>query len=136
VRYLITLKIITYFYLPRFHIKLISDINSLYVGLMPSLWARNKETSTQCYTNIFLSHNYSKAEPNSKRDVYNFTSLFNDALSSTKYRPTACCEADHRARAVWGMKFLSPLKHWDREVESLSRHGCLSAFLLCLCYHV
>jgi hypothetical protein len=33
---------------------------------------------------------------------------------------------------VYGMKCLRPLKHCDREFESHSRHGCLSAFILFL----
>jgi hypothetical protein len=28
---------------------------------------------------------------------------------------------------------LRPLKHWDREFQSKSRHGCLCAFILHLC---
>jgi hypothetical protein len=40
--------------------------------------------------------------------------------------------ADHSVRALWGMKCLRPLKHWDRGFESHSKHGCLSTFLLCL----
>jgi hypothetical protein len=40
-------------------------------------------------------------------------------------------KAYHSGRAVQGMKFLRPLKHWDDEFESHSSHdGCLSAFLL------
>jgi hypothetical protein len=37
-------------------------------------------------------------------------------------------------RAVYGVIFLRPLKHWDRGFESHSRHGYrLSAFNLCSC---
>jgi hypothetical protein len=38
--------------------------------------------------------------------------------------------ADHRGRAVWGMDCL---KHWDRGFEFHLWHGCLCAFILCLC---
>jgi hypothetical protein len=39
-------------------------------------------------------------------------------------------------RLQWphGMNRLRPLEHWDREFESLSRYGCLCAFILYLCY--
>jgi hypothetical protein len=40
---------------------------------------------------------------------------------------------DHSGRAVLGMNCLRSFKHWDRGFESHSRHGSLSAFLLCLC---
>jgi hypothetical protein len=40
--------------------------------------------------------------------------------------------ADHSDRAVWGMYSVRPLEHWDRELESHSRHGCLCAFILCI----
>jgi hypothetical protein len=40
---------------------------------------------------------------------------------------------DHSGREVSGMNCLRPLKHWDRRVESHLRHGCLCAFILCLC---
>jgi hypothetical protein len=43
------------------------------------------------------------------------------------------CVADHNGRAIEGMKYLRPLEPWDRGFESHSRHGCLSAFILCLC---
>jgi hypothetical protein len=40
-------------------------------------------------------------------------------------------------RSQWprGLKHenFRPLKHWDRGFESLSKHGSMSAFLLCLC---
>jgi hypothetical protein len=39
-------------------------------------------------------------------------------------------------RAVWGMKYLCPFKHWCRRFEFLWRHGFLSAFIMCLCCHV
>jgi hypothetical protein len=35
-------------------------------------------------------------------------------------------------RLAWGMNCLRPLKHWDRGIESHSRHGCLFAFILCV----
>jgi hypothetical protein len=41
--------------------------------------------------------------------------------------------ADHSGRTFWGMKCLRSLEHWDRGFESHSRHGCLFAFILCLC---
>jgi hypothetical protein len=44
--------------------------------------------------------------------------------------------ADHSGRAVWVMNCLRPLEHWDRVFESHSRHGCLCAFILCLCCSV
>jgi hypothetical protein len=31
------------------------------------------------------------------------------------------------------MNRLRPLEHWDRGFESHLRHGCLCAFILCLC---
>jgi hypothetical protein len=34
------------------------------------------------------------------------------------------------------MNRLRPLKHWDRGFQSHSRHGCLCAFILCLCCSV
>jgi hypothetical protein len=43
---------------------------------------------------------------------------------------------DHSGRAVWGMSRLHPLDHWDRGFKSHSRHGCLFAFILCLCCSV
>jgi hypothetical protein len=44
--------------------------------------------------------------------------------------------ADHSGRAVLDMNCLRPLKHWGRGFESHSRHECLCAFILCLCYSV
>jgi hypothetical protein len=41
--------------------------------------------------------------------------------------------ANHSGRAVQGMKYLRLLEHWDHVFESHSRHGYLSAFILCLC---
>jgi hypothetical protein len=38
--------------------------------------------------------------------------------------PSTLTRNDHSGRA---------LEHWDRGFESHSRHGCLSAFILCLC---
>jgi hypothetical protein len=35
--------------------------------------------------------------------------------------------------AVWGMNSFRPLEHWGRGFEFHSRHGCLCAFVLCLC---
>jgi hypothetical protein len=45
------------------------------------------------------------------------------------------CEewADHSGRAFQGMNCLRPRKHWDRGFEFRLRHGCLCAFILCLC---
>jgi hypothetical protein len=47
--------------------------------------------------------------------------------------------ADHSVLAFQGKKCLRPRKHSDRELESYSRHRCLSAFLLLyvwvLCRH-
>jgi hypothetical protein len=40
---------------------------------------------------------------------------------------------DQSGRAVWGMNCLRSLKHCGRGFESHSRHGCLCAFILCLC---
>jgi hypothetical protein len=40
---------------------------------------------------------------------------------------------DHSGRAVWSMKCLRSLEHWDRGFQSHSRHGSLFAFILCLC---
>jgi hypothetical protein len=42
-------------------------------------------------------------------------------------------DADHSGCPVQVMKCLLPLNHWNRGFESRSGHGCLSAFLLCLC---
>jgi hypothetical protein len=44
---------------------------------------------------------------------------------------TISSQADHRGRGVWGMNRRRPLKHWDSRFESLSKHGCLSAFIMC-----
>jgi hypothetical protein len=41
--------------------------------------------------------------------------------------------AVYSGRAVQGMKWLRPLEYWDRGFESNSRHGCLSACILCSC---
>jgi hypothetical protein len=41
--------------------------------------------------------------------------------------------ADHSGRAVYGMKCLRPLEHWDWGFESHSMHGCLFVFILFLC---
>jgi hypothetical protein len=41
--------------------------------------------------------------------------------------------AYHSGRAVQGMNCLRSLKHWGRGFETHSRHGCLCAFILCLC---
>jgi hypothetical protein len=38
--------------------------------------------------------------------------------------------ADHRGRAVWGVKCLRLLKHWTRGFESHWRHECLPAFIV------
>jgi hypothetical protein len=43
--------------------------------------------------------------------------------------------ADHSGGVVLGMR-LRPLEHWDRGFESHSRHGYISAFILCLCCSV
>jgi hypothetical protein len=40
------------------------------------------------------------------------------------------CSADHSGRAVYGMNYLRPHKHWGRGFKSHSRHGCLFAFIL------
>jgi hypothetical protein len=37
------------------------------------------------------------------------------------------------SRAVWGMNRLRSLERWVPGFESYSRHGCLPAFILCLC---
>jgi hypothetical protein len=42
----------------------------------------------------------------------------------------------HDAHAVKGVNCLCPLEHWGLGFESHSRHGCLRAFVLCLCYLV
>jgi hypothetical protein len=39
--------------------------------------------------------------------------------------------ADHSGRTVSRMNYLRPLEHWGRGFESLARHGCLFAFILC-----
>jgi hypothetical protein len=43
-------------------------------------------------------------------------------------------------RVNWGAAVpshcLRPLEHWGRGLECHSRHGCLSTFILCLCYPV
>jgi hypothetical protein len=41
--------------------------------------------------------------------------------------------AGHSSCAVLDKNCLRPLEHWDRGFESHSRHGCLSAFILCMC---
>jgi hypothetical protein len=59
----------------------------------------------------------------------------NSASQFNEYYLHTCIkfQADHSSRAVWGMKCLRSLEHWDRGFESHSRHGCLSLFILCLC---
>jgi hypothetical protein len=37
-------------------------------------------------------------------------------------------QADPNGRAVWVTYCLPQIEHWDREFESHSRHGCVSAF--------
>jgi hypothetical protein len=56
-------------------------------------------------------------------------SLFN----GTKIRVFSCINAGHTGHAVYGMKGLCTLKHWDRGFKSHLKHGYLSAFILCLC---
>jgi hypothetical protein len=46
------------------------------------------------------------------------------------YFQTNLLTADHSGRAVYGMKCLRPLEHWDRKFESHSRCRCLSTFIL------
>jgi hypothetical protein len=41
--------------------------------------------------------------------------------------------ADHSGRAVKGMNRHCPLEHWDCGFEFHLRHGCLCAFIPCLC---
>jgi hypothetical protein len=47
-----------------------------------------------------------------------------------------CAWAGHSGRAVWGMNCPRSLEHWNRGFEPHSRHGCLCAFILCLCCSV
>jgi hypothetical protein len=47
--------------------------------------------------------------------------------------PVTCTIADHSGRAVWVIKCLRSLEHCDRGFESHLKHGCLFAFILCLC---
>jgi hypothetical protein len=44
--------------------------------------------------------------------------------------------ADHSGLAVWGMNCLWSLERCERGFESDSSHGCLCAFILCLCCSV
>jgi hypothetical protein len=41
--------------------------------------------------------------------------------------------AGRNGRAVKGMNCLPSLGRWDHGFESHSRHGCLCAFIVCLC---
>jgi hypothetical protein len=52
---------------------------------------------------------------------------------NSSWATLTCIPEENVSRAVWGMDRLRPLEHWDRGFESHSRHGCLSAFILCLC---
>jgi hypothetical protein len=54
----------------------------------------------------------------------------NNNNNNNKYR---LVRAVHSGRAVCGMNFLRPLKHWDRGFESHLRHGCPFAFIPYLC---
>jgi hypothetical protein len=81
-----------------------------------------------------------EAIPESTEQNQSFTS---HSASVTFYHPnlyhilialltvSVLTHADHSGRAVYGMKCLRSLEHWDRGFESHSRHGCLSAFILC-----
>jgi hypothetical protein len=40
--------------------------------------------------------------------------------------------ASHGGRAVYGMKYVRSLEHWDRGFESHLWHGCLRLFCLCV----
>jgi hypothetical protein len=44
--------------------------------------------------------------------------------------------APHSGRAVECMNCVRSLEHWDPGFEYHSGHGCLCAFILCLCYLV
>jgi hypothetical protein len=45
--------------------------------------------------------------------------------------PTSRTCADHSGCAVWGMKCLRPLEHWERGFEFHSRYRCLRLFCVC-----
>jgi hypothetical protein len=54
------------------------------------------------------------------------TSLDDDSrVGTAEMRIRLWVTADHSGLAVWGIKYLHPLEHWDRGFESHSRHGCL-----------
>jgi hypothetical protein len=40
----------------------------------------------------------------------------------------SCDGAGHSVCMVLGMNSLSPIKHWDRGLESYYRHGCLRVY--------
>jgi hypothetical protein len=50
--------------------------------------------------------------------------------------PVDTAIAYRSGRAVYGTKCLRRLKHWDREFEFQSRHGCLSAYILSVLSYV
>jgi hypothetical protein len=64
-----------------------------------------------------------------------YTVIFGDCIQTVQaiFGLISRLGTDHSGRAVQGKMCLHPLEHWDRVFESHSRHGCLSAFILCLC---
>jgi hypothetical protein len=76
-----------------------------------------------------------RISPKSNVNVNNgFKSYF--LLSFPLFSCLYVSSADHSDRAGQGMNSLRSLEHWDRGFESHSRHGCLCAFILCLCCSV
>jgi hypothetical protein len=98
----------------------------------------NHTLSSQPYRNIvtvqldlwhgnFDSHHMFKTESNFLMTQQFMSLPNNDGPSDTFF---------FGGRAVLGMNCLRSLKRRDREFESHSRHGCLCAFLFCLCCSV
>jgi hypothetical protein len=50
-----------------------------------------------------------------------------------KYTNINQWEADHSGRVVWGRKCLRPLKYWNRDFESRSRHECIYSVFVLYC---
>jgi hypothetical protein len=78
--------------------------------------------ATACpHVNSLLLWRGAPSDPSSKQATHSKNCLIRSLGSRSQWR------------AVSGMKRLLPLKHWQRGFESHSRHGCLCAFILCLC---
>jgi hypothetical protein len=62
--------------------------------------------------------------------------LLNELSVSSISRMAGVNYAGHSGRTVKGMNSLRSLERWNNGFESNSRHGCLCAFILCLCCSV